>query len=123
MLRLAVNIINDRCQHGVSYCTALWWTSTAKLGGGGGGGGVHSNPPNPPWVRAWFRPSCFSDTIDIKFDISVQGNYNCYCLKLLENIIKVMPRLPSNCMLLFQSRSDILGSNSNLSGLNNKCEE
>ena len=22
------------------------------LGGGGGGGGFHSNPPNPPWLRA-----------------------------------------------------------------------
>ena len=61
--------------------------------------------------------------IDIKFDISVQGNYNCYCLKLLENIIKEMPTLPSNCMLLFQSYGGILGSSSSLSGLNNKCEE
>ena len=34
VLRLAVNIINDRCCKFTSYSAALWWTSTVKLGGG-----------------------------------------------------------------------------------------
>ena len=50
VLRLAVNIINNRCCKYTSYSAALWWTSTAKLGGGGGGGGSFE-PPNPTGLK------------------------------------------------------------------------
>ena len=46
MLRLAVNIINDRRCKYTSYSAALWCTSAAKLWG------FVRTPRTPPWVRA-----------------------------------------------------------------------